>query len=107
MRAISWSQKLDMDQFCWATFVSVCSKCESSFRHTSANLDKVKEDLLSSGSVVDFRVELDAPDWLLSVGDTGKWRVLGGSNGAEAFGELVKTITMGHVLHSYLAMDSG
>lgn len=99
MRAISWSQKLDMDQFCWATSVNFFSKCEESFRHTSANLHKIKEDLLSSGSVVDFRVELDTPDWFPGVRNTSKWRVLRGSNGAEAFGELVETITMRHVLH--------
>lgn len=96
-----------MDQFCWATFVNMYSKCERSLRHTSANLHKVKEYLLSSGSVVDFRVELNTPDWLLGVRDAGKWRVLGGSNGAEAFGELVETITVRHVLHPYLAMETG
>ena len=52
-------------------------------------------------------MELDAPNWLLGVRNTSKWRVLGGGDSAETFGELAEAIAVRHVLYGDLANNNG
>ncbi len=50
--------------------------------------------------MADLGMGLDAEDWLFLMRNSGKGRVSGRGDGAEAHGKLAQAITVGHVLAS-------